>query len=856
MIDIHLVEERLRSIEYESQTLFLRRLLEVFELPSLTIKKVIDKLTNSSDKSAVIYRRAFVFIIDEKNNPERFAEVESEVGETYPLLLGLGSSEIWVNNLKNKKFLKFHPTEVSNYVDFFVPLIYGLKEEKDLYATLDFSEIIGRLFNHLSTLADNKNRPSDVSMYLLNLLYIGFAQSLIEDKELKRFFEKYSNFIEANFNFIIEELISVVLLGKESEKLSLNLPRWAFVDATGLSLPQIDKVGFDLSIKLLSQNLKNIDIEILGSLIYKFVGDDEQSSIYGHYTSYENVNKLLHPLFISEYEKLISSNFHNKSKLQEIRKKLLNSKYFDPTNGPGSFLSAAFNSVTNLLEVIDARLGVFNSHEQIQLENFIGLVGNDISFYITKLSVWVTYLQYLSKLRTINNDDLINAHKAVNVTIGNQLTMPWNDVCANLGETYIIGSPVFKGAKKLNQVEKKEMEFVYKSKSIGDLDYSSCWLILASKYIKSSNSKSAFVLTNSVCQGVQVEGVWKPIYSNKCEILFAHRSFKWLNGASSNTGVTVIIVGLTAEEFQPEAKNLIDKNVSINCKTIGPYLICDSKVIICKRTKPLSKILPEMLKGNMPYDDQNLLLDKNEKNELIKKSLEAARFLKKIVGSDEFINSIPRWCLWISADDFKEAEKISLISARIESVRKFRLSKTDLAAKKLAERPYQFREFRISKKHTLVIPSVSSENRRYIPIGFVGKDTVVSNLAFAIYDCEYWIFGVIASKMHMIWIRTVCGALETRIRYSSRLGYNTFPFPDISLDQKKRISEIVMEITAEREIYCNRSLGELYSNLPQNLLMLHQRLDQLIDQCYQIKPFESDMERINLLFNLYENYTE
>jgi hypothetical protein len=258
-----------------------------------------------------------------------------------------------------------------------------------------------------------------------------------------------------------------------------------------------------------------------------------------------------------------------------------------------------------------------------------------------------------------------------------------------------------------------------------------------------------------------------------------------------------------------------------------------------------------MIKGNMPYDDQNLLLSNIQKEELINNSPEALKFLKRIVGSDEFINDIERWCIWIPDEQLNDALRIPEIKERIDKVRVFRLSKSDKNAQQLAKRPHQFREFRSTTTQTLVIPSVSSENRPYVPIGFIGRNTVISNLAFAIYDCNPWIFGVISSRMHMAWVRTVCGSLETRIRYSSRLGYNTFPLPEISEDKKRQISLIVFDIIKERENYCGITLGDLYGALPERLKILHDYLDREIDSCYQIEPFASDMERIRLLLNMY-----
>ena len=396
------------------------------------------------------------------------------------------------------------------------------------------------------------------------------------------------------------------------------------------------------------------------------------------------------------------------------------------------------------------------------------------------------------------------------------------------------------------------MQQVFETTKLGDIDFCSCWLYLAAKYIGVTTSQCSLVLTNSICQGAQVAFIWKHIYKCGCEISFAYRSFKWKNNIQRATGVSVVIIGLISAKHENKIKYLYTDNFQIKTDSIGPYLINSTKTIVEKRRRPFCKQLPRMSKGNMPYDDQNLLLSREEKNELLMKSPTARKFLKRLVGSDEFINNIERWCLWIPLDKLNEANRIQAIAKRIEKVRQYRLSKSDLSAHRLAGRPHQFREFRSTTTQTLVIPSVSSENRPYIPIGFIDSDTIVSNLAFAVYDCEPWIFGLVSSRMHMVWIRTVCGCLETRIRYSSELGYNTFPFPEISFDKKSQFTSLVLDIINEREQYCNLSLGDLYSNLPHSLRILHEYLDECIDHCYRNEPFESDMERVKYLFQLYE----
>jgi hypothetical protein len=314
----------------------------------------------------------------------------------------------------------------------------------------------------------------------------------------------------------------------------------------------------------------------------------------------------------------------------------------------------------------------------------------------------------------------------------------------------------------------------------------------------------------------------------------------------------VIIIGMQKSGGRI-TKKLYINGLAHQVNNISPYLTATSNIIVHRRSVPISN-LPLMPKGNMPYDNGNLILSSEEKNVLLEHYPSAAKFIKRLMGSDEFINDIERWCLWISDKDLKEALVINPIKLRIDSVKKFRLSRRDIAAHGLANRSHQFRETNITEHQSLIIPSVSSERREYLPVGFVNNSTVITNLAFAIYEAETWLFGIIASKMHMIWIRAVCGSLETRIRYSSTLGYNTFPMPNISKEKKDCIERLVFKIIEQRQLHSEKTMAQLYdpSKMPHGLLKAHNELDSEIDSLYQDKPFESNNDRLQHLFMLYE----
>lgn len=844
MIDIAKVQDNLKKVTYLRPQQYLEDILIAFDLPFITIKKIIASAEKDSFKNPLpVFRRAVLYISEDSSD---LAELQDRFGKTYRLLIIIGRQQVHCKNTLTMKECIFPHSEISDQIDFFYPLIYGLKNEKDIFATLSLSSLVSELFNELCLIEENKFKDdaSKVTNFTINLLILAVFNTYHKSLMVEKFLNWTGYARESDYSTSIAQLVAEFHAAFPLHNELIASPQY-------LVTPQISKRGFNLCTKILSYDMGNVDGEVLGSLIYKFVVNDQQSSIFGYHTSYENIERVLSPLYVDDVRNAVDASNGNRLVQTNIIKQLIEQKYFDPTNSPGSFLTAALNITSDLLNEINSKV-ISLKDPCLDVKNFVGLVDNAVIQRISHLSVWVTYLQYLHQFKVAEPLDLINSFSNVRIFLGNQLTCDWESICPNSGNTLVIGSPNFKGAKKLSATEKREMKEVFGESAIGDLDYSSCWLLLSARYIKNSSSKCALVLTNSICQGVQVAIIWPEIFKLACEISFAHRSFRWRNGSNYSSGVSVVIVGLVSANHFTKQKYIFSDGKKIVAENISPYLLEGSNVLVKKSSKPISTFLPVMRKGNMPYDDQHLLLDKLEVAKLLKQSPEAKVFLKRIVGSDEFINNLERWCLWISTNDLPLASIIPEVSSRITAVKTYRAAKTDSSAQALAARPHQFREFRATVNQSLVIPSVSSENRPYIPIGFIGKETIVSNLAFAIYECKPWIFGVISSRIHMVWIRTVCGALETRIRYSSRLGYNTFPFPSISQAQEKQITTLVMDIIAEREKFSESSLGALYSNLPQSLVMLHGYLDETVDHCYNGAPFTNDMDRLKVLFELYE----
>jgi len=435
---------------------------------------------------------------------------------------------------------------------------------------------------------------------------------------------------------------------------------------------------------------------------------------------------------------------------------------------------------------------------------------------------------------------------------GNATRVDWNEVCpiSSTDEVYVIGNPPYLGSRNQDKAQKDDMKFVF-SKDYKSLDYIAVWFYKGANYIEGNNAKCAFVSTNSVCQGDQVALTWSRILSERIEIDFAYQSFKWVNNAKGNAGVTVIILGLRNVSNQP--KYIFKDKFKQEAKNINPYLVDASNIVVKGKSNPLSK-LPEMRFGNMPNDGGNLLFDENEKTTFLVKYPSAKKWIKKYMGGSDFIRGNKRFTLWIEDEDLVDATKIKEIKNRLDKVEIHRINSTEISTREKAKTPNQYYFTSHQNSDSIIIPRTSSENRDYIPMGFLNEDTVISDSAMAIYHAEPWLFAVVTSRMHMVWVRNVGGKLKTDYRYSAKLCYNTFPFPEITTKQKENLNLYVFAILDERAKHPSKTMAQLYNptTMPKGLLQAHQELDTAIEQCYRLQPVKNDTERLEYLFKRYE----
>lgn len=767
------------------------------------------------------------------------------------------SDEVLAFDLKTEETLFSSKGELYSHIDFFFPLIGREKPivEENVAVNIRVSEKFAQLYNECRLNNSEVGLP-DINELICHILFCCFIDSmgvLMSGRtSLYVFAQNYTEESGRDFSDFLSNLFSAM---REEDRtgLPLHFSQVNHIDSR-LFDKDISNIVFTrsmraLMLEIMSFDWSNVDPEILGSLIQSIIVPDDEN-ITGNYTATENVQKVIGPLFLDALYEEYDQCKQDTDKCNALLRRIQSLCVFDTSCGCGNFLLISYKELNLLISKISASIGN-DATTLMPIQNFYGIEANPFSCAIARMGLLFVVMQSKEvSLETTKAD--IDVLFNNNIFFGNPTRVSWDSVCPGTAETYIIGNPSYRGARRRSDPQNADMEYVFNGyTNYKNLDYAACWFLLATKYINRHGGAYAFVTTNSLTQGEQVSLLWPKLFEFGVHIRFGHKAFKWRNDARNTTAVTVVIIGVVNNSDTRRCE-LFTQTSMTEPSQISPYLSPGS-TLVQKRRQPISQ-LPYMIKGNMPYDGGYLLMDVETKNHAVEQDRRILEYVRRIVGSDEFINGIERWCFWITDDKADKALEIPIIRERANLVRDLRLSKTDRSAQRLAAYPYRFREMHETTTNSLVVPSVSSENREYVPVGFVDKKTVVTNLAFVIYDCDPWIFGVVSSKMHNLWIKAVCGGLETRIRYSSELGYNTFPFPNISEEQKRDIRRCVNQVIAAREEEFDKTYAQMYrkDQMSDELRFAHSLLDLQIERCYREEPFVNDEERLDCLFELYE----
>ena len=648
-------------------------------------------------------------------------------------------------------------------------------------------------------------------------------------------------------------------------------------------IPVLSRRARTLILNCGEYNWREINPDIFGSMIQAVVTPEHRAGLGMHYTSVPNIEKVIRPLFLDTLEeefevacaeareKMAKKANHDRAsqRLRNLLNRLSNIKFFDPACGSGNFLIITYKRLRELeiriwkamREITGMALLPFPN---ITLTQFYGIELDEYAAETATLSMWLAEHQMNVKFQEelYVLPETLPLKPSGHIVCGNACRLDWNTICPHTPEeeVYIMGNPPYLGSKLQDAIQKDDMKVALSDvKDKKGVDYIAAWFWKGAKYIKESKAKYAFVTTNSISQGEQVSMLWKPIFDLGLEIFYARTSFKWSNNAKYNAAVTVAVIGVGNKNNTQKLLFNEQENKAYKVDNINPYLSASDNVIVAK-TYNIPQGLPKAEFGCMPYDNGHLLLSESEKNSLLEKYPESDIFIKRIMGSQEFLNDIRRYCLWIDDDKREEAENIPLLRERIAATKDFRLNESKDGAS-LANRSHQFREHYVineDSKGKVIIPSVSSERRIYIPIGYVDKDTVISNLAFAVYGAEKWLFALLTSRMHNLWVRTVGGRLKTDYRYSATLCYNTFPFPKLATAEKEELERHAQNILNTRDENFDMTLGEMYNpeSMPKELRDAHHQLDLAVERIYRTEPFTSDEERLEHLFKLYAKMTQ
>jgi len=681
---------------------------------------------------------------------------------------------------------------------------------------------------------------------------------------------------------------------KATDRGAAKLPNWANVFpyvngglfSGGTEVPRFTRIARTYLLHTGSLNWKQINPDIFGSMIQAVADDEERGALGMHYTSVPNILKVLNPLFLDDLRVQLDAAGDNKTKLLNLRKRMTRIRVFDPACGSGNFLVIAYKQMRKIEAEINQRRGERHLGSEIPLTNFRGIELRDFPAEIARLALIIAEFQcdvlYRGQKDAIAEFLPLDAQNWI--VSGNALQLDWLSVCpptgtgvklvaddlfgaplkqaeidfANEGgETYICGNPPYLGKSGQTDTQKADLRSIFDghTKSWKSLDYVAGWFMKAALYGTRTNSRAAFVSTNSICQGQQVPILWPLVFQTGHEIVFANTSFKWTNLASHNAGVTVAVVGLSRHKPKTrwlfsngEDGTTVAKSVDYN----NAYLVPGPNVMVAKMGNPPGE-LSQMSYGNKPVDGGHLLLSADDIVDLGLSTEQRSRFIRRIYGSAEFIDGTERYCLWIEDQHLGEAMKISGVRQRLEKVRAMRLSSNDSGANEMAARPHQMREMNTAAEHTIIVPIHTSEERPYLPVGCMSKESVVTNAVFAIYDAPLWNMAIIASRLHLIWVATVCGKLETRYRYSNTLGWNTFPVPFLTQQNKMDLTACAEEILLAREAHFPASIADLYDpdHMPDNLRRAHERNDEVMERIYIGRRFKNDTERLERLFDLY-----
>ena len=823
--------------------------------------------------------------------------------------------ELYAKDTQTGLTLAISFNDLPAHCDFFLPwngiekIDYDKENPADVKAAERFTKLYDELISINPELAITEIDGKSFNLFLIRVLFLLFAEdtNIISKGAFTNVIKMRTSEDGSDLNECVRKLFTVLDMPEFSRQdLESWLSDFPYVNGKLFSEPHHDLIFNKRTRQLLIEagellNWNEINPDILGSMIQTVANAEARSTSGMHYTSVPNIMKVIKPLFLDNLRAAFTEleeradyyigggdfrEEHRRKelrqilpKLEELLTRMASIKFLDPACGSGNFLIITYKELRRLeinilvkqREIRDSlnEKAVYQGEliadaSKISLSQFSGIELDDFAHEVARLSLYIAEHQMNVEMEEALADvhpRLLPLREAGNIVCENALRIDWETVlnAKEDDEVYIFGNPPYIGASLQTQEQKNDLRLVTNDlPKTGKMDYIAGWFFKGTQLLDNSCRKLAFVTTNSIFQGEQVSIIWKSILKN-IDIIYAYTSFKWGNSAKYNAGVTVSIVGMCKSNIVEDKYIYDDKLSRRRATNINPYLTDGSNIFVENTREPIN-LLPRMSRGNGPYDGGGLLFTLSEYSETIQKYPEITHIFKKFKSGEEMIKGTYRYALWLEENEYQKFKDNSIISERIERVRTFRQNAKSKSTKELADYPWRFGELKELSSQVILIPRVSSETREYVPMDFVmGKDMIISDAVITINNAPIWLLGILESKMHMVWLRSIGGKLKTDYRYSAGLVYNTFPIPELSEARKNMLEEAVFEMLDVREEE-GGTLAELYGgankSMNERLRQAHEKIDGIVERAYQQKPFESDEERLSVLLNLYKEITE
>ena len=905
-LNLKAVEEQVAQLgdraSYDREFLF--DLLLAYGKPKGNVTRLRNGSLNvAQDPDREVAQKNVVYFREAEGEP--LAEVERlrtsahvlRYNPRFIIVVDTGYTELLAVDTKTQDNLTTPLRDLHRHFTFFLPWA-GMEKAQyvaESHADVKAAERMGRLFDELMKanpdLLSHSDGPHGLNVFFIRLLFCFFAEDtgIFHENQFTQAVGSHTLEDGSDLSDFLDDLFAA--LDKEDPRDKPSYLRdFPYVNGRLFTVRPTDVVPkFSAKARRHLVELgrliwRDINPDIFGSMFQAVVGQQKRSELGQHYTSVPNILKTIEPLFLDELKQQFDAGFNSRKKLENLLRRIRDIRVFDPACGSGNFLVIAYKELRRLEHSVMERLAELTSTGQlgdvkgampqlqvhygvdavdsgIPLDHFYGIEIDDFATEIAVLSLWIAKQQMNMEFEEKFGitQSIIPLREAGQIHHANATRIDWNEVCPNDGESeiYLIGNPPYVGSSMQTKEQKEDFPLVFETRSYSaNLDYISLWFVKGADYIRSTAARLAFVTTNSVAQGDHVALMFPTVLTGGVEIGFCHTSFKWENNAKRNAGVTVAVIGLRHASSDP--KYIYTGGIRLLAKNINGYLAEGPTIYISRRSRPLTAQLSAMTFGSKPTDGGHLILSPTERDELLETSPEASEFLKKYMGAEDLLKGVDRYCLWINDDEVNRASAIPEISRRMALVRKTRSApKTSGISKKFSDYPHRFIQRAYRPTDSIIVPSVSSELREYVPMDFLGPETVISNRAYVVYDAAPWTFSILSSKMHMTWIHSVSGRLETRISYSNTIVYNNFPVPPLSEEMKERLTVAALRILDVREYHCEQTLAQLYDpdKMPADLRTAHQTVDELVDSIYSTKPYETDEQRLADLFTLYQKMT-